>query len=517
MIPPKATKDPTFLLTAHEAYPAFEREMLSAQSEIWIGFRVFDPTTKLQSGEACEIGSDWFDLLAHTLSRGVKIRLIISDFDPVVRPELHRGTWRSVRMALAAAEISGRPDMLRVTAAMHPARVGRAMSAALWLKVRGRLSREARRLNGLKASERNRALADMPRFAEQMIDVGGSLRPRYWPPVDLAPVTHHHKLAVFDRKRLYVGGLDLNNRRYDTLAHDRPGRDTWHDTQLITDGPEVGAAQAHLESFLDVVSGTASQPKTDPVFLRTMSKRLGPQPALRMAPEQCINEIAQAHYAEVAKSERLIYFETQFFRDKTLAQALVKAAGNNPELKLILILPAAPEEVAFQAERGSDMRYGEYMQAKCVDMVQSAFGPRAFIGSPAQPKPSDQADGPDQLGAAPLIYVHSKVSIFDSRCAIVSSANLNGRSFYWDTEAGVKVTDPASVTQLRQRCFEHWLPSDAHNDFYSDFEAVVEWSDLARINAKRAPADRRGFLMPYPLGRAKRFGRNLPGVPEQMV
>jgi len=105
--------------------------------------------------------------------------------------------------------------MLRVTAAMHPARVGRAMSAALWLKVRGRLSREARRLNGLKASERNRALADMPRFAEQMIDVGGSLRPRYWPPVDLAPVTHHHKLAVFDRKRLYVGGLDLNNRRYD--------------------------------------------------------------------------------------------------------------------------------------------------------------------------------------------------------------------------------------------------------------------------------------------------------------
>ncbi len=42
----------------------------------------------------------------------------------------------------------------------------------------------------------------------------------------------------------------------------------------------------------------------------------------------------------------------------------------------------------------------------------------------------------DRLGGAPMIYVHAKVSIFDRSAAIVSSANLNGRSLRWDTEAG---------------------------------------------------------------------------------
>ena len=64
--------DVQVLISADDAYPALERKFLQAQSEIVMGFRVFDPRTKLRSVEAQEIGDTWVDLLVHVLRRGVK-------------------------------------------------------------------------------------------------------------------------------------------------------------------------------------------------------------------------------------------------------------------------------------------------------------------------------------------------------------------------------------------------------------------------------------------------------------
>ena len=60
------------------------------------------------------------------------------------------------------------------------------------------------------------------------------------------------------------------------------------------------------------------------------------------------------------------------------------------------------------------------------------------------------------------------VSIFDGAAAIVSSANLNGRSLRWDTEAGVLLTDPDTVASLRQRLMAHWLFKSEPNVFSFD-------------------------------------------------
>ena len=91
------------LLTASEAYPAFERAVLEARTEIWGSFRIFDPLTRLRSPEARRVGDTWFDLLADALRRGVAIHLVLADFDPVARPSLHRGTWSSLRRLWGAA------------------------------------------------------------------------------------------------------------------------------------------------------------------------------------------------------------------------------------------------------------------------------------------------------------------------------------------------------------------------------------------------------------------------------
>jgi phospholipase D1/2 len=113
-----------------------------------------------------------------------------------------------------------------------------------------------------------------------------------------------------------------------------------------------------------------------------------------------------------------------------------------------------------------------------------------------------------------LVYVHSKVSIFDDQTAIVSSANLNGRSLRWDTEAGMMLTDQKDVTALMSRCFQHWLPG--HDQPHLE-KTVKLWRKRAHENAQTPPEDRHGFILPYPIAPGRRFGRNLPGVPEEMT
>ncbi len=92
------------LVTAAEAYPVFERCCLNATTGTWMSFRIFDLRTRLRSPEAQRIGKTWFDLVAHTLRRGVAIHIVLADFDPVAATHLQAGTWRSMRQFVSLAE-----------------------------------------------------------------------------------------------------------------------------------------------------------------------------------------------------------------------------------------------------------------------------------------------------------------------------------------------------------------------------------------------------------------------------
>lgn len=507
------------LLTAAEAYPALERAFLDARREIWASFRVFDPETRLHSERAQEIGETWFDLVQHTLRRGVAINLVIADFDPCGRPDLHRDTWRSVRMLYAAAELVGSGARLRVAAAMHPARTGLIARLLFWPVVARKLMRHARELNDLSPQERKTALREMPGLARLMrLGIKGQCMPNLLGFPQLYPATHHQKLAVFDRKLLYIGGLDLNNRRYDTPAHHRAGADTWHDVQLLMEGPIVAEAQRHIESFRDIVAGRA-EPPPQRRLLRTLARKRRFN-LFSFGPEPIAQEILSGHEMLARRSKKLIYLETQYFRDTSLARSLARAAHDNPELGLILILPAAPDDVAFEGSGSLDARFGEYLQARSLRIIQAAFGSRLFVGGAAQPRhapPSPDGNGRDRLKDAPLVYIHAKVSVFDDTAAIVSSANLNGRSLHWDTEAGVFVHRKEDATALRERTMRHWLPAHAGAEFLSLDHAVDHWRALALANARKPPHEREGFILPYELRAAEEFGQSVPILPEKMV
>ncbi len=507
-------QDVQILITASEAYPALERCFLEAKSTISAGFRVFDPQTHLRSPEALAIGQTWQDLVEHTLRRGVAFRIVLTDFDPVVRPSLHRSTHLAAEGLRQAAERSGRPELLTLVVSMHAGRVGIAPRLLLWPKIIGEVKAELARLNALPKDRAEADLALMPGFVPHITGTHPDLRARLLPIPPLVPATHHQKVAVFDDEALFVGGLDLNDRRYDTQEHNQPGDETWADVQLLLRGPAAAEARRHLEELDDVI-GAKMRPTPAPNLLRTLSSRHR-WPAFRMAPKVLLSQVERAHLRHIGQARSLIYLESQYLRSTAMAKALAARAREMPDLQLLLVLPAAPEEVAFEDATKSDSRYGEYMQAKCVDRVIRAFGKRVFIMAPGQPRPTNQS-GRATVAGSPLVYLHSKVSVFDQQTAIVSSANLNGRSLRWDTEVGVELTEPATVQDLYTRCLRHWLPDDAGPQYFDEANLVANWRALAKENAASRPDERQGFVLPYPSAVARRFGRNLPGVPEEMV
>src|SRR6056297_1044483 len=396
------------LITEGEAYPELERAFLNAQKEITAGFHIFDLTTRLRSSAARETGETWFDLFLATVNRGVSIRVVVADFDPVCAPALHRTAWQAKRQIMAVREVAkARAGRLDCVVALHSAHTGSVPRVLCYPFVRYRLRKLARYWRKLDPAQRKGVMSEAPRLKPVCYeDEQGRLRlpPRL---VDLYPATHHQKSAVVDRRKVYVGGLDLNERRFDTKRHRRPAEATWHDVQLMATGPVAQAAQHHLESFLDTVDG-ASPPAPAQGFLRTISRRRKSAP-VRMAPKPVVREIEDRHERAIGQARQLVYLETQFLRHVPLARTLARRARERPGLRLIVVLPAAPEQVAFATSRALDAQYGEYQQMRCLSVLKGAFGQdRMVVASPVQPR-RRQSDGRAALKAAPIIYVHSKV------------------------------------------------------------------------------------------------------------
>ena len=125
--------------------------------------------------------------------------------------------------------------------------------------------------------------------------------------------------------------------------------------------------------------------------------------------------------------------------------------------------------------------------------------------------------GRDTLCHSPIIYVHAKVSIFDEDHAVISSANLNGRSLRWDTEAGVSLELRQEVSGLRHRILRHWLWEGAEDAYYDPDTAASKWRDMAAANGACDPTERNGYLVPHDPEPARAFGRPIPGLPHAMV
>lgn len=537
----------TPLIEASAAYPAMERLVISAKHSVWLGFRIFDPATRLRSDEARALGlQSWSDLASWSCAQGVSWHVRLTDFDPIGAPDLHELCWRSVRAFQQVQR--DHPGSMHILPALHDHEIGLFARFAFWRLAQQRLKRhlKAMQQDGLDQAALARDRPGLMRWLESA-DQHLKIKKR-WSPFAIHPVVHHEKLMIVDQSRMILGGLDVNERRFDDHDHDRPADDTWHDVSVQVEGEEtlqaVTAASRHyiamwnksraslsaqsLSNEVGDVEALADPPKADlpPAdpdqagsqqsvrFLRTVSKPSGG--FFRIGPNTVCKELEAAYLDLISQAQKLLYIETQYLRSRTIAEGLAARAAQNPDLHLVVVLPAAPDDVAFEGNTGPDARHGAWLQARSVESVMKAFGKRAvflsLVGDKHPETASTEISDMAYVAGQPLVYVHSKVMIADGAAAIIASSNLNGRSMGWDTESGILWHDSRAVTSFQQDLWAthfkgHNVPVGTNDDVGDILQAFVQGASPLSDT----------FLSPYPHTRAKRFATSHFYVPDKMV
>ena len=545
----------TPLLLAAEMYPELERLVLGAGNRVFLAFRVFDPATATRSKEAKAAGlADWAALIRERVMAGVTVRILLTDFEPTVAHALHASSWssfaalREVLRQLPEAD----QERLEIIVSQHPGEIGWGVRQLLRLPM-GLLLRRIVREFAESGGDIDELLAVRPGLWRYVKTDGGTPRFRRGPVPRLWPATHHHKFAVIDDSVAIIGGLDVDERRWETRRYNQSAPETWHDVSVKVEGPAAGDAAEHfrrlwnfeLPRFREITSHWLQgvdrellidplDPMPEPVVLppaaadgaargqvlRTRSRKS--RALFALGPASNIRELMQAHRAIIFSAERSLYIEAQFFRSRRAAGWIIEAARRNPRLEVILLMPQAPDEVAFEGQGHNPAhQHGEWLQARAVGKLRRALGNRVGLFALGRKAPLNDeeralvSDGGAAFGAG-MIYVHSKLIIADYSRALVSSANINGRSFGWDSEFGLLWEDPESVERFRRRLWGQLLelPAEA---VPPAGKGLAVWRAQAEANIQRAPQDRDGFILPYRLARVRRRGRPSWFIPDELV
>jgi phosphatidylserine/phosphatidylglycerophosphate/cardiolipin synthase-like enzyme len=126
-------------------------------------------------------------------------------------------------------------------------------------------------------------------------------------------------------------------------------------------------------------------------------------------------------------------------------------------------------------------------------------------------------DTPAVLSGSPIIYLHSKVLVTDRDFAMVGSANLNGRSMRWDTEAALRISQRPRIEKLWRELAQHWWQEDLPAEALDPAHAAAWWLKEVRRNQVRRPETRRGLLVPHDPGNMAELQQPLPGATEDIV
>ncbi len=529
------------LIDGAETFAALEEAIRQAKKTVHMAYWVFDPSMETVDGQHRERAEGWDELLAQALEREVTVRIILADFDPIVAFARHEEAYAAYRhfqeiRAQLPCRLQG---LLQVVTSRHPARVGLLFELLGRYITRRRLRQLLAGLN--ETLERDGKAAALERFGRLpgvwdriSLQDQGFVASRRHIPVYLG--SHHEKICIVDSRVAYLGGLDVEPKRYDTPEHDT--RDAWHDIACRLEGPVTALLEQHFSMrwneelgwFKSFVEGLAAPQELGPQSFPSTFERLDPPDAIGLpatgpvevmplqtrsrsrsgwfhrTAEPVTRDIADFYRTAIARARDFIYIESQYFRVPDLARWIIKRAGEVPALQVILLLPLVSEVIATDGEPDSASQHGQHLQAKSVKLLRSKLGSRCGVftlirNGPAAPHTRAEA----RLHDSDLVYVHAKTAIFDDSSAIIGSANLNGRSFWCDTETAIAWRDPTVVRQYRSNLWQRLFRRDVAD--WTPDRFVENWSQLANANARSAPGKRQGFVVPLPAERLSLHAR----------
>jgi phosphatidylserine/phosphatidylglycerophosphate/cardiolipin synthase-like enzyme len=541
------------LIEAADMFPTLEHLLLDATSSVWLSFRIFDPETATRSDRAKALGLlDWASLIHHTVQRGVEVRILLADFEPVLADYLHAGSWHSFRRLreLVASLPEESRERLQLIVIQHEGEIGWCWRQLLRPLLRNRIRKLVEKLVR-RGNNDDGGLDTRPGLWRHLAWEEG--KPTGWkpaPPPRLWPATYHQKFAVVDGQKAIIGGLDLDERRWDDRRHRQQANQTWHDISALIEGPAAEDAARHFgrlwnrelpryrqivaewtgpcgrELMLDPLDEISLIKKVPEVaggnatlqLVRTLSRKSNSPFAI--GPRHGIRELKAAHRSVITSAKRLLYIEAQFFRSKAAADWVESALKANPELEVIILIANVPEEIAFDGQSDNlAHRHGEHLQARALGRLLRRAGPQRlglFTLAKQEPVKPEERQFEESRGTAfgsGVIHIHAKLLIADDDVCLLSSANINGRSFEWDTELGFIWHERGeAIAKFRRRLwwqlFGGELPSQMN---------LAGWRDAARANSVADPQNRKGFVLPYQLGRARRFARPYWFIPDDLV
>jgi phosphatidylserine/phosphatidylglycerophosphate/cardiolipin synthase-like enzyme len=532
----------TPLIGGMQTFAAIEKAIAEAKESVHMAYWTLDPSIKTTAEIEAET---LLELMRQTIERGVTLRIVIADFDPVIGTTFHRDAWKAYRklMAIADGLDTSVADRLQVMCSRHDTRWGPVARTAAQPILRAQLHQK---IDAINAEDGIDDRLDRVRDA-----------PGLWPFIDMKdgravakttafpgfyPAAHHEKLCVIDDRTVFLGGLDITEKRKDDWDHDNDF--PWHDVACRLEGPVAAFFARHFrsrwnEEFMKAATppdGIARLPWRNNVSelqtevadihavkggtssvkpLRTMSKQS--RSWWSRSPRTQITEIRDTYFSIFDQAERFLYIENQYIRSTAAAEALAKRARENRKLELILVLPLMAEDAFVEDEPNIATRHGQYLQEKNTDILRDAFGSRLGIFAMQMPRQKDLPD-PEEDEAEEIIentiYIHAKTLVCDDHTAIIGSANLNDRSLLIDTETAILWQDETAVRDYRVALWQHALDLDT-SDWDGSF--LKRWKAIAKANAKGDPDERSGFAVPFPKRHLDAHARKSWLVPDELV
>jgi phospholipase D1/2 len=318
---------------------------------------------------------------------------------------------------------------------------------------------------------------------------------------------HHQKFVVIDGRLSFLGGLDLCDQRWDDRNHKDPNplRDSrgdhhkpFHDIQAYLQGNEVSQELARLFSARWLAAGgeAIELPSLPAPSEPYEPSGAVPLSAARVAlsrtdtsglPNGALNcrEIADLHLDAIAKAERLVYIETQYFSSEEIGAGLVARLGRGPALEVVVVLNMKAETFKEEVAVG-------LAQAKVImDLRNAAAGTEHRLGVYYTVPATEGGVEPERA-----TYIHGKLMIVDDRLLTIGSANLTNRSTSVDSELNVSIETEdgadgtaASIRAARQSLIDEHLGVEPRESFAIG-NLVARLDELAR--------EKRGRLRLHP-------------------
>jgi phosphatidylserine/phosphatidylglycerophosphate/cardiolipin synthase-like enzyme len=409
-------------------------------------------------------GQTWADLLLGRAKAGVKIRVIMSDFDALGAP------WKSkladIDALIARLGVNDR-DNLKYIVSLHPAR-------------------------GL------------------ILDPTAGNKPRI-----ASVATHHQKFLVVrsgDAGTAFCGGLDISGERtpvpskgwlhavwHDTHARlegrivrdlEREFVERWNREKAASTAPLLADWQPPETLTLSAHSSTDKSAARNPhklQMLRTVSVGQAPADIKR-------DDIWQAYFRLIGCATRFLHFENQYFTEPRMADAIVRQSEAQKGLIAIFVIPILTDD--------PENALRDHIRA-----LQHDFFSRLFAGMPASRR---------RVFGMVGRYVHAKLAVADDRALSVGSANANQRGFYLDSELNVMLDDAAAVRTFRHRLWAHDLGVAERvvagwtvSNFLSKWDVVANRNDSLRKTPQKMSGE---AVVPFDPLILK--GKKTPGLPD---